>query len=195
MHTVWANSIRLCLPYSLGLLLFLIFRNYLRYNINDKSHWGYTPLTFEELCVSLLSGRATSCMEPLEVEIEKSSSELSMYDSRSQGQSSFNAFLSLLGFSAEEFDGRDAALNDNHLEFPLSDGKKHPKLKIEEAYNRRTKKRTGKYPADYACHFNYYFLLIAPHFTKTRYNPQFCCASVPSLCQQQHSRPPLQCLM
>jgi len=148
MHCVWANSIILCLPYLLGSLLFLIFRNYLRYNINYKSHWGYAPLTFEELCVSLLSGSATSCcsrrcMEPLEVEIEKSSPELSMYDSRVQGKSSFNIFLSLLGFSAEEFDGKDTVLNDNHLEFPLSDGKKYPKLKAEEAYNRRTKKRTA----------------------------------------------------
>mmetsp|Transcript_1408 Transcript_1408/g.2581 ORF Transcript_1408/g.2581 Transcript_1408/m.2581 type:complete len:98 (-) Transcript_1408:877-1170(-) len=90
-------------------------------------------------------------------------SELSMYDSRLQRQSSFNMFLSLLGFSAEEFDGKDTVLNDNHLEFPLSDGKKYPKLKIEEAYNRRTKKRTGKHPAPFSCHFQ--LLLFPAHCT------------------------------
>lgn len=103
--------------------------------------------------MSLLAGRSTSsyrrCMEPLEVEIDKSLSALSTYDSGLQGQSTFNPFLSFLGFSADDFDGRDTTSNDNHLEFPLSDGKKYPKLKIDEAYNRRTKKRKGEDPATY----------------------------------------------
>ena len=124
----------------------------MRYNINVKSHWGFAPLTFEELCVSLLVGRSTSssrrCMEPLEVEIDKSKSALSTYDSPGlQGERSFSPFLSFLGFSAEEFNGMDIVSNDNHLEFPLSDGKKYPKVKIDEAYNSRTKKRKGKRPS------------------------------------------------
>ena len=140
MHCVWRSSVVLCIPYTLGALLYLLLRNYLRYNVNEKAHRAFAPLTFEEMFASLIIGSiGGDCgrMEPLEIEMDKKATALPT--SRSESNH-FNRFHAMLGFSPEDFDTNEEDIN---MEFPLSD-KKYAKLTLDQAYSERTqKKRKG----------------------------------------------------
>lgn len=130
----------LCIPYTLGALLYLLLRNYLRYNVNEKAHRAFAPLTFEEMFASLIIGSiGGDCgrMESLEIEMDKKATALPT--SRSESNH-FNRFHAMLGFSPEDFDTNEEDIN---MEFPLSD-KKYAKLTLDQAYSERTqKKRKG----------------------------------------------------
>ena len=127
-----------CIPYTLGALLYLLLRNYLRYNVNEKAHRAFAPLTFEEMFASLIIGSiGGDCgrMEPLEIEMDKKATALP-----TSGPNHFSSFYALLGFSPEDFDTNGEDIN---MEFPLSD-KKYSKLTLDQAYSERTqKKRKG----------------------------------------------------
>ena len=123
MHCVYRASMALILPYFFGFVIMWLVRNYATFVLGSCKHMGHTPPTIPELIASLVGLKA---IRPLEVKKHDAQDPPPM-PQRPFAEKTYRA----TGF--KESDG-DLDEEGCHLEFPFSDGNRHRKALMRDAY-------------------------------------------------------------
>lgn len=123
MHCVYRASIALALPYFFGFIIMWLVRNYATFVIGSYTHKGYAPPTILELILALFGLKA---IRPLHVKKHSGQDPPPMPQ-----RPIANKMYIAAGFKENE-----AFLDEEgfHLEFPFSDGDRHRKIPMNEAY-------------------------------------------------------------
>lgn len=123
MHCVYQASMALILPYFFGFIIMWLVRNYATFVLGSYKNMGYAQPTIPELIVSLFGLKA---IRPLDVK------KRSAHDPPPMPQRPLAEKM----YRATGFKECDAYLDEEgyHLEFPFSDGDRHRKVLMSEAY-------------------------------------------------------------
>jgi hypothetical protein len=144
MHCIYEDSFGLVPAYFTSFLVLHLFRNYAAHAIDGPSSRGFLPPTWEEMLLALLfSKETTQTIEPLNMtprngppsvrnSLELPPEETALHEShdiithKPKGKWLFRT----LGFlePPEVLDQMDP--DERHLEFPFSEGRGYPKLRV-----------------------------------------------------------------
>jgi hypothetical protein len=111
MHCVWCSSLRLAPVYFIGFLILILLDGYLRYGPSSIRNLGYSPVSIQEIILSLLNTTSSSQIQPILAEKKVKTSS------------------GCQDFDTERLD---------HMEFPFSDGSEYKKRTIGEVLVKRS---------------------------------------------------------
>jgi C2 domain len=141
MHCIYVNQFSLVPAYVMLYFLIMLMCNYVRYNTDEPSQYGFIPPSWEEMLMALAFGKDPGyrAIEPLEL--------LSRKTTFKRRKSSNSLLESKVGYKVTTHVPKGKGLlkflglipskprnaEEEHLEFPFSNGIDYPKFSVKES--------------------------------------------------------------
>jgi C2 domain len=148
MHCIYSNQFSLVPAYAVLFFLILLMCNYVRYSTDEPSQCGFVPPSWEEMFMALVRGTDSdyTAIAPLELFPVKASNSKRrrVFRSSSDKRKEYKALTHvpigkglLRNLGLLPLKSRNA--EDDHLEFPFSNGSEYPKFSLKECLVHRKK--------------------------------------------------------
>lgn len=152
MHAVYANAFSLVPAYAVVYLLLLLMRSYVRHGIDAPGQRGFVPPSWEEMFMALLNRDPKhKAIEPLDFGL-RPLSLARRHTSDTLGEATFDAEMLDYRITTHEPKGKGLfkmlgflpdrsmacmTVEEDHLEFPFSNGTDYPKFTVKECFVER----------------------------------------------------------